>query len=314
VFPKEHPYYGIVIGSLADLDAATMDDVKSFYDQHYAPANATLAIAGDFELDDAKQLVEKYFGTLPGGAKPSPRQVPAPELTAPVRLDVEEPIGKLPKVVVHYLTPSFFQEGDAEMDVLAGLLTSGKSSRLVRALQYEEQLVQSVSAYQQSMANVSVFTIEAVVKDGVDPETVLSGIQAQLEFLTDLPPEPKEIERVVNKLETGRLFGLQKIGGFSGKVEQLQSYNHFVGDPDYLAEDLARYRAVTPEKLTAAVQKYLVPQKRAVLIAWPRGTMPADKQASAGAEANPAADAPADEKTGEKPAGEAATAEKGGAQ
>ncbi len=321
VFPKDHPYYGSVIGSLADLDAATMDDVKGFYDQFYAPANATLAIAGDFESADVKKLVEKYFGTLPGGVKPQAREVVAPLIKEPIRIDYDEPIGKLPKVVLHYLTPSFFADGDAEMDVLAGLLTSGKSSRLVRALQYEEQLVQSVSAYQQSMKNVSVFTIEATVKDGVNPETVLSGIQAQLEFLTDLPPEPKEIEKVVNRLETGRLFGLQKIGGFSGKIEQLQSYNHFVGEPDYLAQDLARYRAVTPEKLTAAVQQYLVPSKRAVLIAWPKGTMPAaTAEANAGdaepaAEATTEAPASADEKAAaEKPADKAPATEKGGAQ
>lgn len=306
IFPKEHPYYGRVIGSLADLDAATMDDVKSFYDQYYAPANATLAIAGDFEVEEAKKLVEKYFATLPGGKKPAPRQVMPPEITAPIRLDVEEPIGKLPKVVVQYLTPPFFVEGDAEMDVLAAVLTSGKSSRLVRALQFEEQLVQSVSAYQASMGNVSVFGIEAVVKDGVDPETVLSSIQAQLEFLGDLPPEPKEIERVVNKIETERLFGLQKIGGFSGKVEQLQRYNHFLGEPDSLAKDLGRYRAVTPESLTRAAALFLAPERRAVLVAWPKGTMPEDKQ--------PPKDTPVDDEDTSGGADEAAVAPKGGAQ
>lgn len=305
IFPKEHPYFGRVIGSLADLDAADMDDVRSFYDQYYAPANATLAIAGDFEPEEAKQLVEKYFGTLPGGVKPTARQVPAPSITSPLRLDVEEPIGKLPKVVLQYLTPAFFQKDDAELDVLAGVLTSGKSSRLVRALQHEEQLVQSVSSYQISMGNVSVFTIEATVRDGVDPETVLSSIQAQLEFLEDLPPEPKELERVVNRIETGRLFGLQKIGGFSGKVEQLQRYNHYVGEPDYLAADLARYRAVTPEKLSAVVQEHLAPEKRAVLIAWPKGTMPEDKKTAA-LESATDEDGDAEELAG--------SAEKGGAQ
>ncbi|MFZ9887720.1 MAG: M16 family metallopeptidase [Myxococcota bacterium] len=283
IFPRDHPYHGAVIGSLADLDAATMADVTAFYDAYYAPANATLAIAGDFESQDAKSLVEKYFGTLPGGARAAVRTITPPKLSSPIRIDVDEPVGKLAKVVVQYLTPPRFSPGDAELDVLAALLTEGKTSRLVRALQYEEQLVQSVRAYQQSMANVSVFSVEAIVKDGVDPKAVLSGIQAQLEFLTDLPPEAEEIERAVNRIETDVLFGLQKLGGFSGKAEQLQSYNHFTGDPAYLAQDLARYRAVTPDTLAAVVESHLAPEKRAVLVAWPRGTRPSSAADTTGA-------------------------------
>jgi zinc protease len=277
IFPKEHPYYGKVIGSLKDLDAATMDDVRAFYDTYYAPSNATLAIAGDFERKDAKRLVDKYFATIPTWKKPEKRQVATPRIDSPIRVDFEEPIGKLAKVKVSYLTPAFFAEGDAEMDILAGVLTMGKSSRLVRALQYDEELVQSVHAYQGSMESISLFTVEAVVKDGTDPETVLSAIQAQLEFLADLPPDEREVKRVQNLIETQKLFGLQKIGGFSGKAEQLQSYNHYLGDPDWLASDLARYRQVTPETLMAAVKTHLAPEKRAVLVARPKRAAAAEE-------------------------------------
>lgn len=280
IFPTSHPYYGQVIGSLADLDAATLDDVKGFYDAYYAPSNATLTISGDFDPAEAKRLVEKYFGTLPSWPKAPAREVAPPQIDAPIRVDFAETIAKLPKVSFTWLTPPFFAEGDAELDVLAHVLSSGKSSRLQRALLFDEQLAQSVSAYQMSMQNVSVFTIEVVVRDGVDPNEVVSALDAQLELLNDLPPEPAEIERAVNAIETDRLFGLQKIGGFSGKSEQLQTYNHYVGNPDWLAKDLARYRDITPETLAEQISAHLSPQKRALLVATPK-TSSADAETPA---------------------------------
>lgn len=270
VFPEDHPYFGQIIGSLADLDAATLDDVRGFYDTYYAPSNATLTIAGDIDVAKTKEIVEKYFGTLSPWDKPKPREVKRPSIDKPIRIDFEEPIAKLPKVTFTWLTPALFADGDAEMDVLAHVLSSGKSSRLQRALLFDERLAQSVNAYQYSMQNVSVFGIEVVVKDGVNPEDVVSALEAQLELLGDLPPEPAEIERAVNAIETQRLFGLQKIGGFSGKAEQLQSYNHFLGEPDWLANDLARYRKITPDSLAKAIKAELDPNKRAVLVAVPK--------------------------------------------
>ena len=269
MFPATHPYYGAVIGSMADLDAATLDDVRAFYDQYYAPSNATLTIAGDFEPAKAKALVEKYFATLPVWDKPPARLVTPPAITSPLRVDAVETIGKLPKITFMWFTPKFFAPGDAEMDVLAHVLSSGKSSRLQRALMYDEQLAQRVVAYQRSMQNISVFGIEVVVRDGVDPDSVLSALESQLEFLRDLPPESKEIERAVNAIETQRLFGMQKVGGFSGKAEQLQSYNHFLGKPDWLAEDVARYQNVTTESLEQSINSFLTADKRAVQVAIP---------------------------------------------
>jgi predicted Zn-dependent peptidase len=284
IFPKSHPYHGMVIGSLAELDAANLDDVRGFYDAYYAPSNATLTIAGDFETEEAKTLVKRYFSTLPKWEEPPAREVKAPNIEQPIQMTYDEPIGKLSKVFLLYLTPSFFAPGDAEMDVLAQVLTEGKSSRLQSALLLKEQLAQSVRAYQYSLANVGIFGIEATVADGKDPKEVLARIEAELELLADLPPEQKEIDRVVNRVETERLFALQKIGGFSGKAEQLQSYNHFLGKPDALAEDLQRYRNVTPDSLGKAVMTHLDRNKRAVLIAVPREAEPKKADAAKGGE------------------------------
>lgn len=307
IFPDNHPYFGAVIGSMEDLDAATVEDVRAFYDQYYAPSNATLTIAGDFDPAQAKTLVDKYFATLPVWEKVPPREVPAPTITAPIRVDVAEPIGKLPKVTMMWFTPKFFADGDAEMDVLAHVLASGKSSRLQKALMHDEQLAQRVVAYQRSMQNVSVFGIEVVVRDGIDAENVLSALESQLEFLRDLPPEANEIERAVNAIETQRLFGLQKVGGFSGKAEQLQSYNHFLGKPDWLAEDVARYQKVTTESLENAMRTHLATEKRAVQLAIP--SPPGAETGGADETRENAAVEPADAPSDSDPATSSETAE-----
>lgn len=275
MFPKEHPYWGYIIGSLADLDRASLDDVKKFYDNYYAPSNATVAVAGDLDPAEAKKLVDKYFKTLPKWPKPSARTVTTPALGAEVRLDLDDNVAQLTKVVVQFFTPALFQPQNAEMDVVAYLLGEGNASRLHQALVVDAPLAQEVTALQQSFGNVSVLTLSAIVKPGVNPEDVLNGIQAQLDFMKDIPPPADEITRAVNTVEAESVFSLQAP---LARAEQVQRYNHYTGDPAYLAKDLARFRAVTPETLQAAVTTLLGKEKRAVLVAKPKSATPPVEQ------------------------------------
>lgn len=266
LFPPSHPYYGMVIGSLSDLDAATLVDVKDFYNRYYAPANATLVISGDFDEVEAEKLVKQYFSTLPSATKPTTPVVAPPVLEKEVRIDYAEPIGKLARVTVSYLSPPNFAAGDAELDLLAHILTSGASSYLQKALLFDEQLAQSVFAAQRSMGNVSVFQIEALVRPNVDPEKVLAAIDAQLENLHDFPPSSAEVERAKASVETDTLFGLQSV---INRAETLQSYNHFMNDADFLAKDLARYQNATPESIVKTALDVLKPTQRVVLVVKP---------------------------------------------
>lgn len=277
LFPAPHPYHGAVIGSMEHLDAATLEDVRSFFRTWYAPSNATLAIVGDFDVDDAKRLVEKYFGSLPTGPKPKPPEV------EPVRLDEEivirhdETVATLPKLVVQWLTPPIFAEGDATADVLASILASGKSSRLYERLVFDKRLAQSVSAYQQSMGAQSVFTIEATARPGVTTDQLLAEIDAVLDEIREKGVTTAEIERARNKFETQTIAGLQSVGGFGGKADRLQAYNHFLGDPDRLAWDLARYDRVDAEEVQRFARTDLAPDRRVVLHAVPVETRGAEE-------------------------------------
>src|SRR5207253_1976694 len=142
LFPKDHPYYGEVIGSHADIQAAKLEDVKNFFKLYYAPNNASLAIVGDIDKAKTKALVEKYFGPFKKGADVPKPKVETPKITEERRVVVKDRI-ELPKVYIAWITPPFFAPGDAEADITSSVLGGGKSSRLFKSLVYEKQIAQT---------------------------------------------------------------------------------------------------------------------------------------------------------------------------
>jgi predicted Zn-dependent peptidase len=275
LFPAPHPYYGSVIGSLEDLDAATVEDVKNFFRTWYAPSNATLAIVGDFDPAKAKALVEKYFGGLPSGPKPKKPEVAPVKLTGEKVIRHDEQVATLPMVSIAWHSPAYFQEGDATADILATALSTGKASRLYQRLVLDKQIAQSVKASQQSLGAQSVFSIEVVARPGVSTDTLQKEIDAILAEVRKSGLTPEEIERARTRYDTAMLAGLQSIGGFGGKADVLQSYNHHVGEPSYVAQDLARYQQVTPEAVKQFANDVLRPDARVVLHAVPSPRTPA---------------------------------------
>lgn len=267
-YPKGHPYYAEVIGSHEDIQAAKLDDVRAFFQRYYAPNNASLAIVGDIDPVKAKALVEKYFGTLkrgPGVTKPS---VETPPITSERRLTVTDTV-ELPKVYMTWLTPKIFQPGDADATVAASVLGGGKSSRLYKALVYDQQIAQTVSVKQNSLVLGSMFTIEVVARPGKTADQVSAAIDAELEKFRTAGPDPKEIERAQNGIETDIINGLQRLGGFGGVADRLNTYEHYLGDPGYLAKDLARYRATSQASVKAFAAKYLQSANRLVVFGLP---------------------------------------------
>ena len=271
LFPEGHPYHGAIIGSMADLSAATLEDVKGFFREWYAPSDATLAIAGDFEPAEAKQLVERYFGSLPARPRPSAASHPPVRLQGEVALRERETVATLPRLSVAWHTPASFAPGDELADVLSAVLSEGRSSRLQRRLMHHRQIAQSVAAYQQSMGAQSVFQIDVVARPGVTTGRLLAEVDAVLAEVRAGAVTAHEVRRAVNKVETQLMKSLERLGGYRGRTELLQTYDHFLGDPGGLPRDLARYRAVTPAALAAFARDWLPPDRRAVLHAVPDG-------------------------------------------
>lgn len=264
LFPKDHPYYASVIGSHADIEAARLADVREFHKLYYAPNNASLAIVGDIDKPKTRELVEKYFGPIPSGKQVPSIDVKTPPLTAERRATVTDQV-ELPKVYMAWITDPIFKPGDAECDLTARILGGGKSSRLYKRLVYEKRIAQDVQAQQYSLALGSLFTIEATAKPGIKPEEIEKNIDEEIEAFQKSGPTASELDGARNAIEAAIIRGLETLGGFGGVADRLNQYNHFLGDPGYLAKDIDRYRRTTTGALQTVAQTRLRRQSRVVV-------------------------------------------------
>jgi predicted Zn-dependent peptidase len=270
LYPPAHPYHHEVIGSMEDLTAASVDDVRAFFRTFYVPNNATLVIAGDFDRAKTKALVEQYFGPIPHGGAIPRRPPVAATRTRQVTIDMEAKVQQ-PALTVAFPTPANFAPGDRELDVLANVLGNGKSSRLYKRLVYDLKIAQSVSASQDSLMLASDFEITASPMPGHTLEELLGIINEEIAKLQQTPVDAVELERAKNQIESGTVRALEPL---IARAERLQHYNYLVGDPGYLAEDLRRYRAVTAEEVQRAAQTWLKPSERVVIKVEPNPAAP----------------------------------------
>jgi len=268
LFPKEHPYYGDVIGSHADIQAAKLEDVRNFFKLYYAPNNASLAIVGDFDAENARELVEKYFGPLKRGEDVPRIQARTPPITAERRTVVQDNV-QLPRVYMGWLTSPIFKPGDAEAELAATILGGGKSSRLYKKLVYEKQIAQDVAVSQQSLMLGSVFELQATAKSGTTPEELEKAISVELDAFRKEGPTTAELARARNVIESRIIAGLETLGGSGGVADRLNGYNHYLGTPDFLAGDIARYENSTTEAIRAFAQVQLNGNQRAVVYGLP---------------------------------------------
>lgn len=268
LFPKEHPYYGDVIGSHADIQSAKLEDVRNFFKLYYAPNNASLAIVGDFAPENAKALVEKYFGPLKRGEDVPRIKAQTPPISSERRLVVQDNV-QLPRVYMAWLTSPIFKPGDAEADLAATVLGGGKSSRLYKKLVYEKQIALDVGVNQQSLILGSIFEVQATARPGVKPEDLEKAINAELDAFRVSGPSAAELTRARNVLESRIIRGLETLGGFGGVADRLNSYNHYLGTPDFLAADIARYENASIESLQAFAQGQLNTKQRVVVYGVP---------------------------------------------
>lgn len=274
LFPEGHPYHHMPIGSHADLEAASLDDVKAFFTRWYAPNNASIVIAGDFDRDTAKRLVLENFGGIPRGEDAERRTVEAPSLAETVVLRQTEDVPEQ-RVWMAWHSPSFFAAGDADLDLLSSLLTDGKESRLYQRLVKEKQIAKSISASQSSRMQGSAYMISATASPGHTTDEIVAEVKAVLAEVTgDAPPTADEV--AAGKANYERYFydGLQTI---QGKGEALQRYNMYQGDPGYMGQDLARYRAVTPDSVKSWATSVLS-KPHVELHIWPEADAPEEAE------------------------------------
>ena len=269
LYPPDHPYHWLTIGSAEDIRAMQIGDVQEFFRTYYHPANASLALAGDVETGAAFEMAERYFGDIPAGVRP-PAVEPRAEMTGEARLLLEDRV-ELPRLYLGWHSPPMFADGDAEMDLLSDLLANGKSSRLYRNLVYERRIALDVSAFQSSREAGGFFLLVATAAPGASLTDIGVAMDEHLHALADDGPTDREMERSEAQAESHFLYRLQTVGGFGGKSDQLNAYNVFLGNPGYFAEDIARYKGATRQTVQAAARRHLSPERRVVLSVVPRG-------------------------------------------
>jgi zinc protease len=260
MYPPTHPYGHTVIGTHKDLQAATVDDVVRFFDSWYVPNNASLVIAGDFQADQARVWVQQYFGnlkqrTLPERAKPSP-------LDGPQQAVVETTDNvQIPLTVLAWHTPAALQDGDAAFDVVASILGHGRSSRLYEDLVNEHSAAIEVSAMQYSQLLGSVFLVTGKPTEATTVEDLEESMQAHIERLASAGPTDEELQRVQNQLEASFVDGIEAL---DQRASALNRYHYLAGTPDFVNQDLERYRQITALDIKTAAAT-LTRERRCIL-------------------------------------------------
>ena len=256
LFPEGHPYHHSTIGSMADLDAASLDDVKNWFRAHYGPNNAVLVLAGDIDAATAKAKVAKWFGDIPRGPETARAPVTIPTLKAPVDQVMKDRVATT-RIYRNWAVPGVNDPDliplDIGLDVLGGLA----SSRLDNALVRKNKTAVSVAAGVQSFEKVSMVEITADVKPGVDPKLVAQQLDALIAEFIKNGPTADEVKRAATKQVAGEIAGLETVGGFSGKAVTLAEGAVYSNDPEKYKKDLAAAAAVTPASIRAVLGKWL---------------------------------------------------------
>ncbi|MCP4547689.1 MAG: insulinase family protein [bacterium] len=274
LYPNEHPYSWTVLGSMEDLGAASKEDVSEFFRLYYAPNNASLCVAGDFDPVQVKAWIDKYFATLPPGRKIDRTEIWVPRLTQVRRMVAEDNV-EVPRLFMAWHTPGWYQPGDAEFDLLSEILVGGKTSRLYKTLVYDLQVAQDVDAYQESREVAGDYIIEASPTEGHTLEELEELIDAELRKIFDKGINKGELKLAKTTIEANFIRSLQRVGGFGGKADRLNNYNTLTGDPGYLAGDMARFRDATTKGIQGYAREYLHLDQRVIIHVLPQGTLSA---------------------------------------
>jgi zinc protease len=253
MYPEGHPYHWSVIGSMTDLSAASLDDVKSFFRQYYTPNNAVLVVSGDYDEKNTKSWIEKYFGQIAKGSDVTRPNFPQPQLTGEVRKVYEDAV-PLPRVTMVWAGVPQYSPDEAALDTLASILSTGRGSRLQSNLTYGKELVQQVFANNGTNEIGGLFQVSALAKPGKTLEEIEKEINVEIERIKAQPPTVDEMNRALNIRESGFIYGLQSV---FNKGSQLTNYTGYLNKPDYFQTDLDRYRKVTPADVQKAASKYL---------------------------------------------------------
>jgi predicted Zn-dependent peptidase len=267
-YDPDYSYHWPTIGSMADLEAASLDDVREFFRVWYRPDNCTLTIVGDFSSDEAKRLVNQYFLDIPAGGSFPPftleRQPAGHEIRETFASQVQ-----LPRIYRLYHLPKM---GDADWihaDLLTSVLATDKASRLDRALVHEQQIAQDVAAYVLPTEATGIMMVQATAREGIAIEAIEAAIDAEVARLSVEGISDDELTRATNRAEVEYAHQLET---FDARADLLGMMSTYFGDPSLIHRWLDPYRAATSEDLAHVARKYMIPENRVTSVFVPETT------------------------------------------
>ncbi len=263
---ESFPYRHTVIGSMEDLDAATVEDAQEFFNTYYAPNNAVLAIVGDFNPAEAKRLVEKYFGAIPARVPPPTVIINEPEREREKRLTLIDKYANIPALFVGYGMPKRGEKDSYALDLLGDILFSGDSSRMFQKLVREKEVAVSVSGGANSMRGAGIFTMNIMVRPDKKPEEALVLALEEIEKIKKEPVNPDELKKVKSRLKTSLINRLESK---LSRAMLLCEFELYDGDANLLNFELDKYMAVTEKDISEVAQKYLTTKNRSVVTVLP---------------------------------------------
>jgi len=264
VYPVGHPYHHSTIGSMEDLSAASLEDVSEFFATYYAPNNAVLTVAGDFETDAALAMIERHFGPIAANdaLPPPPDMSVDPVLGAPVRETAVDQV-PLPRIYLAHRVPPFGTDAFDAYDVAADILGSGRASRLYAALVREQRVAQDVSVFVfPIIGGASMFALWVTARPGIHLETLEGSLLAEIERLATEGPTDADLERVRNLQASRTASGLERI---SERADRLSMYTCLFDEPQRINDEVDRYAAVDANRVRHALQAAIVPDNRVTL-------------------------------------------------
>jgi len=267
LYPESHPYHHSIIGSMEDLSAASVTDVRNFFKTYYAPNNAVLVIAGDIDVPDAKAMVRKYFAPIPRGpAPPKLANMRLPEtIGREQRVVVQDALAPAPRVFVAYRVPPAKDSRAETVSLLASIIGGGSSSRLAEALVRRQQIATSVSGFNIGLADgADMLFFIATGKPGSSPDSLERAILAELAGTSSFTQS--ELDRARASERFSFVDGLQTTGGFGGRADRLAEGWTFFHDPNHVNTVLAEIDRVRLADLNALAHEHLVPTNRAILV------------------------------------------------
>lgn len=256
LFAEGHPYRWTTIGSMEDLDAASLEDVKTWFETYYGAANAVLVVAGDVTSDEVFEKVKRYFGSIPSGPALEKSVFNIGKRTQSKRDRIYDQVAQA-RFTKMWNTPQFGTKDDVLLQLAASVLGGGKSSRLYKRLVHDDRLASGVSSDQQALELAGIFSIDALAKPGVELHRIEAAIDEELKRFLRKGPTRAELTRIKNSFTASLIRGLEKVGGFSGKAQLLARYEVYTGDAGNYKHYLKWIQEATPKQVLKVARHWL---------------------------------------------------------